>query len=35
MSALHRPHGTLADGADPVRLYPEDAGWAAGPAGAG
>ncbi|MFF5992204.1 5-deoxy-glucuronate isomerase [Prauserella flavalba] len=28
MSALHRPHGTLADGADPVRLMPEDAGWA-------
>jgi 5-deoxy-glucuronate isomerase len=24
---LHRPHGTLADGADPVRLTPEDAGW--------
>jgi 5-deoxy-glucuronate isomerase len=25
---LHRPHGTLADGPDPVRLTPEDAGWA-------
>src|SRR2546430_6124393 len=24
---LHRPHGTLFDGADPVRLAPEDAGW--------
>jgi 5-deoxy-glucuronate isomerase len=26
--SLRRPHGTLADGADPVRLTPEDAGWA-------
>jgi 5-deoxy-glucuronate isomerase len=25
---LHRPLGTLADGEDPVRLAPEDAGWA-------
>ncbi|GAB3912035.1 5-deoxy-glucuronate isomerase [Kibdelosporangium lantanae] len=24
---LHRPHGTLTDGSDPVRLAPEDAGW--------
>jgi len=24
---LHRPAGTLADGADPVRLTPESAGW--------
>ncbi|QFU87307.1 5-deoxy-glucuronate isomerase [Amycolatopsis sp. YIM 10] len=27
MSELHRPHGTLADGDDPIRLGPEDAGW--------
>ncbi|HET9142358.1 5-deoxy-glucuronate isomerase [Actinophytocola sp.] len=27
MSLLHRPRGTLADGADPVRLGPDDAGW--------
>ncbi|AXB44391.1 5-deoxy-glucuronate isomerase [Amycolatopsis albispora] len=27
MSELHRPNGTLADGDDPVRLGPEDAGW--------
>ena len=25
--SLHRPHGTLADGADPVSLMPADAGW--------
>jgi 5-deoxy-glucuronate isomerase len=25
--SLHRPHGTLTDGVDPVRLTPEDAGW--------
>lgn len=25
--SLHRPQGTLADGVDPVRLGPEDAGW--------
>jgi 5-deoxy-glucuronate isomerase len=25
--SLYRPHGTIADGADPVRLAPEDAGW--------
>jgi 5-deoxy-glucuronate isomerase len=25
--SLHRPHGTLADGPDPVRLGPDDAGW--------
>ena len=25
--SLHRPHGTLADGRDPVRLGPDDAGW--------
>jgi 5-deoxy-glucuronate isomerase len=25
--SLHHPHGTLEDGADPVRLTPEDAGW--------
>src|SRR4051812_8217278 len=25
--SLHRPLGTLADGADPIRLAPEDAGW--------
>jgi 5-deoxy-glucuronate isomerase len=24
---LHRPHGSLADGADPVALAPDDAGW--------
>ena len=24
---LHRPHGTLADGPDPVRIGPRDAGW--------
>ncbi|ONI73013.1 5-deoxy-glucuronate isomerase [Actinosynnema sp. ALI-1.44] len=24
---LHRPHGTLADGTDPIRLGPADAGW--------
>jgi 5-deoxy-glucuronate isomerase len=24
---LHRPHGSLADGADPVALTPDDAGW--------
>ncbi|HEV2783614.1 MAG TPA: 5-deoxy-glucuronate isomerase [Actinophytocola sp.] len=24
---LHRPHGTLFDGPDPVRLEPADAGW--------
>jgi 5-deoxy-glucuronate isomerase len=24
---LHRPHGSLSDGADPVRLGPDDAGW--------
>jgi 5-deoxy-glucuronate isomerase len=24
---LHRPRGTLADGTDPIRLAPEDAGW--------
>lgn len=28
MSDLHRPHGTLADGDDPVLLTPETAGWA-------
>ena len=28
MTDLHRPHGTLADGDDPVLLTPEDAGWA-------
>ncbi|MGC7096943.1 5-deoxy-glucuronate isomerase [Amycolatopsis lurida] len=27
MSQLHRPAGTLADGDDPIRLGPEDAGW--------
>ncbi|WP_028851074.1 5-deoxy-glucuronate isomerase [Thermocrispum municipale] len=27
MSELLRPHGTLADGDDPVRLTPESAGW--------
>ncbi|HEY8372097.1 MAG TPA: 5-deoxy-glucuronate isomerase [Pseudonocardiaceae bacterium] len=27
MTHLHRPHGTLADGDDPVLLRPEDAGW--------
>ncbi len=27
MSRLHHPHGTLADGADPVLLMPERAGW--------
>ncbi|MGV9410964.1 5-deoxy-glucuronate isomerase [Nocardia sp. NPDC003693] len=27
MTALHRPHGTLADAADPVVLTPADAGW--------
>lgn len=27
MSMLHRPLGTLADGADPVLLTPEAAGW--------
>ncbi|TVT50676.1 5-deoxy-glucuronate isomerase [Amycolatopsis rhizosphaerae] len=26
-SRLHRPLGTLSDGADPVRLTPETAGW--------
>ncbi|MBN6033542.1 5-deoxy-glucuronate isomerase [Amycolatopsis sp. 195334CR] len=26
-SELHRPDGTLADGDDPIRLTPEDAGW--------
>ncbi|EWM15141.1 myo-inositol catabolism protein IolB [Kutzneria sp. 744] len=25
---MHRPLGTLSDGEDPVRLAPEDAGWA-------
>jgi 5-deoxy-glucuronate isomerase len=25
--SLHRPHGTLMDGIDPIRLGPEDAGW--------
>jgi 5-deoxy-glucuronate isomerase len=25
--SLHRPHGTLLDGPDPVRLGPDDAGW--------
>jgi 5-deoxy-glucuronate isomerase len=25
--SLHRPHGTLTDGIDPIRLGPEDAGW--------
>jgi 5-deoxy-glucuronate isomerase len=24
---LHRPHGTLTDGPDPIRLLPSDAGW--------
>ena len=24
---LHRPSGSLADGADPLRLSPEEAGW--------
>ncbi|HWM23016.1 MAG TPA: 5-deoxy-glucuronate isomerase, partial [Ilumatobacteraceae bacterium] len=24
---LHRPHGSLADGTDPVALDPDDAGW--------
>jgi 5-deoxy-glucuronate isomerase len=24
---LHRPHGTLADGLDPILLTPSDAGW--------
>ncbi|MFI6030336.1 5-deoxy-glucuronate isomerase [Amycolatopsis magusensis] len=28
MSALHHPHGTLADGEDPILLTPEAAGWA-------
>lgn len=27
MSVLHRPLGTLADGEDPIKLAPEDAGW--------
>ncbi|HWD07164.1 MAG TPA: 5-deoxy-glucuronate isomerase [Amycolatopsis sp.] len=27
MSALHRPHGTLADEPDPILLTPENAGW--------
>ncbi|MGA6167380.1 5-deoxy-glucuronate isomerase [Amycolatopsis magusensis] len=27
MSALHHPHGTLADGEDPILLTPEAAGW--------
>lgn len=27
MSSLFRPAGTLADGPDPIRLTPEDAGW--------
>ena len=27
MADLHRPAGSLADGADPVALTPEDAGW--------
>src|SRR5690606_6495469 len=27
MSDLLRPHGSLADGDDPVRLTPESAGW--------
>jgi len=27
MTKLHRPHGTLADGGDPVLLTPDDAGW--------
>lgn len=26
--SLHRPYGTLAEGVDPVRIGPEDAGWA-------
>ncbi|ALG14187.1 5-deoxy-glucuronate isomerase [Kibdelosporangium phytohabitans] len=25
--SLHRPHGTLSDGGDPIRLGPGDAGW--------
>ena len=24
---LHRPHGSLADGVDPIALTPGDAGW--------
>jgi 5-deoxy-glucuronate isomerase len=24
---LHRPHGTITDGADPILLTPQDAGW--------
>ena len=24
---LHRPHGSLADGTDPIALTPDDAGW--------
>lgn len=28
MSRLHHPHSTLADGADPVLLTPDTAGWA-------
>ena len=24
---LHRPHGSLADGTDPVALTPDEAGW--------
>ncbi len=27
MTTLHRPAGSLADGADPVSLTPEEAGW--------
>ncbi|MFE0025313.1 5-deoxy-glucuronate isomerase [Amycolatopsis sp. NPDC059021] len=27
MSKLHRPWGTLSDGADPIRLTPDSAGW--------
>ncbi|GAA1990680.1 5-deoxy-glucuronate isomerase [Amycolatopsis minnesotensis] len=27
MSHLHRPHRTLSDGIDPVRLSPDSAGW--------
>ena len=27
LMTLHRPHGSLADGADPIALTPDDAGW--------
>ncbi len=27
VSKLHRVHGTLSDGVDPIRLGPQDAGW--------